>query len=106
MKLSGGFDAKRLRPRTPSNWGARLAAGFCALLATLGVLLAMAGAASLLGRPAALGELNANPTGAAVMLAGGLLLLYLGVRFWRLSRLRLRRNRELNLSPHLMKKHD
>jgi len=35
-----------------------------------------------------------------------LLLLWLGVRFWRRSRIRLRRGRELNLSPHLMKKHD
>ncbi|PWB35985.1 hypothetical protein DCO48_00630 [Pseudomonas sp. SDI] len=106
MKLSDGFDAKRLRPRERRNWGARLAAGVSALLATLGVLLAMAGVASLLGRPAALGELNANPAGAAVLLAGGLLLLYLGVWCWRRSRLRLRRSRELNLSPHLMKKHD
>ncbi|MDD1014900.1 MULTISPECIES: hypothetical protein [Pseudomonas] len=106
MKISDGFDAKRLRPRTPRNWGMRLAAAFSALLATAGVLLAMAGAASLLGRPAALGELNANPAGASVLLGLGLLLLYLGIWFWRRSRLRLRRRRELNLSPHLMKKHD
>ena len=33
-------------------------------------------------------------------------LLWLGVRLWRHSRIRLRRGRELNLSPHLMKKHD
>lgn len=85
--------------RTP---GSRLSA----LLATLGVLLAMAGAASLLGNLEALAELNANRAGAAVVLAGGLLLLYLGIWFWRRSRLRLRRSRELNLSPHLMKKHD
>ncbi|MEG1042173.1 hypothetical protein [Pseudomonas sp. NUPR-001] len=106
MKLSDGFDAKRLRQREPRNWGARLAAAFSALLATLGVLLAMAGTASLLGNLEALAELNANRAGAAVVLAGGLLLLYLGVWFWRRSRLRLRRSRELNLSPHLMKKHD
>ena len=36
MKLKGSFDAKRLRPREPRNWGARLAAGLSALLATLG----------------------------------------------------------------------
>lgn len=106
MKLSNGFDAKRLRQRQPSNWGARMAAAFSALLATLGVLLAMAGAASLLGNVPALAELNASRAGAAVVLAGGLLLLYLGVLFWRRSRLRLRRSREPNLSPHLMKKHD
>jgi threonine/homoserine/homoserine lactone efflux protein len=66
----------------------------------------MAGAASLLGNLEALAELNANRAGAAVVLAGGLVLLYLGIWFWRRSRLRLRRSRELNLSPHLMKKHD
>lgn len=49
MKLKGSFDAKRLRTRQPRNWGARLAAGLSALLATLGVLLAMAGVAGLLG---------------------------------------------------------
>ena len=56
MKLKGSFDAKRLRPREPRNWGARLAAGLSALLATLGILLAMAGFAGLLGNYAALDE--------------------------------------------------
>ena len=37
MKLKGSFDAKRLRTRQPRTWGARLAAGLSALLATLGV---------------------------------------------------------------------
>ncbi|HGM5583290.1 TPA: hypothetical protein ACKP22_005020 [Pseudomonas putida] len=106
MKLKGSFDAKRLRPREPSNWGARLAAGFSALLATLGILLAMAGFAGLLGNYQALAELNANRPLSAILTVVGLLMLYLGVRFWRRSRIRLRRGRELNLSPHLMKKHD
>ncbi|MCU1722248.1 hypothetical protein [Pseudomonas sp. 5P_5.1_Bac1] len=106
MKISDGFDAKRLRPRQPGNWRSRLAAAFSALLASVGVLLAMAGTASLLGHPAALGELNANPAAASLVLGGGLLVLYLGVWLWRRRRLRLRRGRELNLSPHLMKKHD
>ncbi|HKS15259.1 MAG TPA: hypothetical protein VJS90_19695 [Pseudomonas sp.] len=106
MKRSDGFDAKRLRQREPGNWGARLAAALSALLATLGILLAMAGFAGLLGNYAALAELNANRPLALILLGAGLLLLYLGVRFWRRSRIRLRRGRELNLSPHLMKKHD
>ncbi|OCT25872.1 hypothetical protein [Pseudomonas putida] len=106
MKLKGSFDAKRLRPREPGNWGARLAAGLSALLATLGILLAMAGFAGLLGNYQALAELNANRPLAAILTVIGLLMLYLGVRFWRRSRIRLRRGRELNLSPHLMKKHD
>ncbi|MFJ9989516.1 hypothetical protein ACIQSO_02165 [Pseudomonas putida] len=106
MKLKGSFDAKRLRPREPGNWGARLAAGLSALLATLGILLAMAGIAGLLGNYQALAELNANRPLSAILAVVGLLMLYLGVRFWRRSRIRLRRGRELNLSPHLMKKHD
>lgn len=106
MKLKGSFDAKRLRPRQAGNWGVRLAAALSALLATMGILLAMAGIAGLLGNYEALAELNANHSLAAILVALGLLLLYLGVRFWRLSRIRLRRSRDLNLSPHLMKKHD
>lgn len=104
MKLKGSIDAKRLRPRQPRNWGARLAAGLSALLATLGVLLAMAGVAGLLGNYEAFAELNANRPLASVLVVAGLLLLWLGVRGWRLSRLRLRRRHELGLSPHLTKK--
>lgn len=106
MKRSDGFNAKRLRQREHGNWGARLAAAFSALLATLGILLAMAGFAGLLGNYAPLAELNANRPLALILLGFGLLLLYIGVRVWRRSRVRLRRGRELNLSPHLMKKHD
>ncbi|MCE0916174.1 MULTISPECIES: hypothetical protein [Pseudomonas] len=106
MKLKGSFDAKRLRQREPSNWGARVAAAFSVLLATLGILLAMAGFAGLLGNYAALAELNANRPLSAILVVVGLLLLWIGVRVWRRSRIRLRRGRELNLSPHLMKKHD
>ena len=65
MKLSDGFDARRLRPRGPGSWRWRFAAALAALLAGVGVLLAMAGAATLLGRPPALGPLN-DSTGAAI----------------------------------------
>jgi membrane protein implicated in regulation of membrane protease activity len=106
MKLSDGFDARRLRPKGQRNWRFRFGAAFAALLATCGVLLAMAGAASLLGRPPALGELNASPLGSAIILAVGLLVLYIGVWLWRRCRRRSRQSRELNISPHLMKKHD
>lgn len=106
MKLSDGFDARRLRPKGQRNWRFRFGAAFAALLATCGVLLAMAGAASLFGRPPALGELNASPLGSAIILAVGLFLLHLGVWFWRRCRRRARQSRELNMSPHLMKKHD
>ena len=49
MKHSDGFDARRLRPRNASNWRLRLGAGLAALFATFGVLLSMAGIATLLG---------------------------------------------------------
>jgi hypothetical protein len=106
MKSSGGFDARRLRPRQPGNWRLRLAAGFAALFATLGVLLAMAGAASLLDRAPALGALNDSPGAAGVLLLVGLLLLWSGIAVWRKCRRRLRRPSDLSLSPHLMKKRD
>ena len=106
MKLKGSFDAKRLRQREPRNWGARLAVGLSALLTTLGILLAMAGIAGLLGNYDALAELNANRPLAVTLAVSGLVLSYLGVRFWRRSRIRLRRGHGLNLAPHLMKKHD
>jgi uncharacterized membrane protein YidH (DUF202 family) len=53
-----------------------------------------------------LGDLNASPAGAAVVVVIGLLTLYIGVWLWRRCRRRLNRNSALNMSPHLMKKHD
>ncbi|MEX6665241.1 hypothetical protein [Pseudomonas sp. W2-17] len=105
MKISDGFDARRLRPKGQGSWRMRIIAAISAVLATAGVLLAMAGVASLID-PVALGELNASPAGAAVTVIVGLLMLYVGIWFWRRSRRRRRRAGELNMSPHLMKKHD
>jgi len=106
MKLSDGFDARRLRPRGPASWRWRFAAALSALFAVLGILLAMAGAATLLGRPPALGGLNDSHGAAAVLLVLGLFLLWLGVVAWRRCRRRLRRPSDLAMAPHLMKKHD
>lgn len=106
MKLSDGFDARRLRPRGPRHWRLRLGAGLAALFATLGVLLAMAGAATLLGRPPAVGTFNESPGAGAVVLGIGLVLLWAGIRVWRLCRRRLRQPSDLSLSPGLMKKRD
>ena len=50
MKLSDSFDARRLRPRRPRVWRWRLAAAFAALVASLGVLLSLAGTWALIGR--------------------------------------------------------
>ena len=106
MKISDGFDARRLRPKGSGNWRMRLGAVVSAVLATGGVLLAMAGIASLIGHPDALGELNASPAGAVVTIVIGLFMLYIGVWMWRRSRRRRRLAGQLNMSPHLMKKHD
>ena len=117
MKISDGFDARRLRPKGPSNWRLRLVAGIAALLAIIGVLLAVAGGAGLSGHSPALGELNTSPGGSAIlwalplsfvaaMLAGGLLVLWFGVWLWRRSRRKMRQPLSLNIASHLMKKHD
>lgn len=106
MKLSDGFDARRLRPRNPSNWRLRLGAGLAALFAAIGVLLSMAGIATLLGRPTALGPLNESPTAAGVFIIIGLLLLSFGVLLWRRCRRRSRLSSDLSMAPQLMKKRD
>ncbi|MGY2377661.1 hypothetical protein ACW9IB_24455 [Pseudomonas sp. SDO524_S393] len=106
MKISDGFDARRLRPKGPSNWRLRLAAGFAALLAIVGVALAVAGGAGLAGRSPALGELNTSPGGSIILLVIGLLVLWLGVWWWRRSRRKMRQPLSLNIASHLMKKHD
>ncbi|PTU77392.1 hypothetical protein DBO86_19980 [Pseudomonas indoloxydans] len=105
MKLSDDFDARRLRPRPPKNWRLRIGAGLGALLAAFGILLAMAGVASLAGRAPVLGTLN-DSTGEATVLLLGLFLLWAGIAFWRRCRRRLRRPSDLSLSPSLMKKRD
>lgn len=106
MKISDGFDARRLRSKGPSNWRLRLATGIAALLAIIGVLLAVAGGAGLSGHSPALGELNASPGGSAILLVIGLLVLWFGVWLWRRSRRRMRQPLALNIASHLMKKHD
>jgi len=106
MKISDGFDARRLRPKAHRDWGSRLVLIFAALLILCGVLLLLAGAASLIGRPGALGELNASPAGAALVLVFGVLVSWLGVWMWRRRRRLMRKPFGLNMAPHLMKKHD
>lgn len=76
MKLSDDFDARRLRPRQPRNWRLRIGGGLGALLAAFGILLAMAGVASLAGRAPVLGALNDSAGEAIVLLLFGLFLLW------------------------------
>ena len=106
MKISDGFDARRLRPKAHSNWRARLTLTFAALLALFGALLAAAGATSLIGHPNALGELNASPAGASLVLELGLLICWLGIWMWRRRRRLMRQPLGLSMAAHLMKKHD
>ncbi|MFJ4145318.1 hypothetical protein [Pseudomonas sp. NPDC089734] len=106
MKISDGFDARRLRPKGPGHWGTRFATAIATVLVTTGVLLIMAGASGLIGHPDALGDLDATPTGAAVIAALGMSVLYIGIRLWRRCRRHRRQANGLSLSAHLMKKHD
>lgn len=107
MKLSGdGFNARRLRPRGAGGWRWRGLAALAALFAAFGILLAMAGAATLLGRPSAMGPLNDSVGAAVALLVLGLTLLWGGVNGWRRCRRHLRRRYgdDLNLSPRLLKR--
>jgi len=106
MKISDGFDARRLRPKGRGNWRTRIGALVAAILAVLGILLVVAGVSSLTGRAQAMGDLGASPTGAALVAAAGLLVFYLGVLLWRRCRRRQRGASGLSMSAHLMKKHD
>nr|WP_288498784.1 hypothetical protein [uncultured Pseudomonas sp.] len=106
MKQTNGFSAS-LRPRRSLSWRLRFAAALTALFAVLGILLLMAGASTLLGRPPALGNLNDSTTDASVLLVLGVVLLWGGVLGWRKARRRMRQRRaDLAMSPHLMKKRD
>jgi len=106
MKSSDGFNARRLRSKRPGNWRFRFGAAIAALLLALGVMLSMAGVATLLGNPPQVAGLDTSVTGAVILTVVGLLVLYVGIWVWRRCRARMRRSRELNLAPHLMKKHD
>ncbi|RRV07320.1 hypothetical protein EGJ27_11575 [Pseudomonas sp. v388] len=106
MKISDGFDARRLRPKGPRNWGTRIVSALAALLALLGLALMAAGATGLAGHPQAFGDLDASPGGAAVVAGSGLVVLLLGIALWRRCRRRRRQGHGLSMSAHLMKKHD
>lgn len=106
MKLSDGFDARRLRPRSAGNWRTRLGAALAALLATFGILLSMAGIAALFGQHSVLGPLNESAVAASLFAVIGLALLYVGVMLWRRCRRRARHASALNMAPHLLKKRD
>lgn len=105
MKISDGFDARRLRPKSRRNWRSHLVLAFTALLTACGALMALAGTISLIGHPRALGELNASPVGAALILVLGLLVCWLSAWLWRRRRRhQIHQQSGLSIAPHLMKK--
>jgi divalent metal cation (Fe/Co/Zn/Cd) transporter len=101
MKLSGGFDARRLRTRGHSPWRSRLGLIVMLVLNIAGALLALVGAAALLGKPL----VDTPDDAAAALIVAGLFMLALGAMLWRRGR-RRRSPDGLALSPHLMKRRD
>ena len=106
MKMTDKLDPPSLRPKRPGRWRWRFAAAIAAVIATLGILSAMAGVAALLRRQPAVGVLHIEPGAGAVLLVIGLFCLWLGVTFWRAARRRARGREGLSLSPRLMKRRD
>jgi membrane protein implicated in regulation of membrane protease activity len=104
MKLSDGFDARRLRPRRSGGWCLRLLSLLAILLAGLGLALCLGGIALWLGHPTALAALPGSSPGALLLLGG--VALFSGVLAWRLCRRRGRAPSELSMAPHLLKKRD
>ncbi|RFQ39628.1 hypothetical protein D0N87_03880 [Pseudomonas sp. ATCC 13867] len=106
MKLSDSFNPRALRPKRPGRWRWRFAAALAAVIATLGILSAMAGVAALLRRQPAVGVLHIEPGAGAVLLVIGLLCRLAGRAVWRAARRRARGREGLSLSPRLMKRRD
>jgi len=108
MKLPDAPDSRPPAPDRLRMAGWRLGTAIAALLAGLGILLAMAGIATLLGQapgPGAGFEVPALSAGAALLLLGlGLLLLWSGVRAWRICRHGLHALRHQHLAAQ-WKKH-
>lgn len=104
MKLTDNFDARRLRPRQPRRWRSRFGMFLALLLIILGVLLTLAGAASLLGINQVLGDMTLDPEMAIASLLLGSVLLWVGLFIRRRIRRRLYGPSGISLSPRLGKK--
>lgn len=104
MKISDGFDARRLRSRQPRDWRWRCACVVSVLLMLAGLALGGVGGATLLGDFALFAELNHSPGAALSLLVTGLVLICFGFLVRRGSRRRQLRSGDLSLAPHLLKK--
>lgn len=105
MKLSDGFDARRLRNREVTDWRWRWVCLGVALLLLSGLVLASLGGLALLSDLEALGELHGSPGAATALLLFGLLLFVSGLLMRRRSRRRRFQAGGLSLAPHLLRKH-
>mgnify|MGYP006336809463 FL=1 len=98
MKLSGGFNANRLRPRPPGKWRGRFCLTLCGLLLCIGFLLLLTGFAMALGEST---QLLAG-LGPLAVISTAVILIILGIAGWRRCR-RRRQPDELGMAPGLLK---
>ncbi|WP_462379267.1 hypothetical protein [Pseudomonas sp. Marseille-QA0892] len=104
MKLSDGFDARRLRPKGSSSWRVRLGCTFAALLIAIGAMLIIMGAAALAGRPLLASGLDATIASGLAAFIPGVLITWVGFLFWRRCRRGKRGPDGLAMSPHLLRR--
>lgn len=104
MKLSDGFDARRLRNREVTDWRWRWVCLGVALLILTGLALATLGGLALLSDLQQLEELHASPAAASSLVLCGLLVLISGLLIRRRSRRRRFHGSGLSLAPHLLRK--
>lgn len=104
MKLTDNFDARRLRPREPRRWRLRFGLLLALSLIIIGVVLALAGGASLWDFEQLPASLALDHETAIVSLLLGLLLFWAGLLLRRRIRRRLYGPSGISLSPRLGRK--
>lgn len=104
MKLSDGFDARRLRNRDVPDWRWRWVCVGVALLILSGLTLTAFGALALFSSFEPVSELRASPPATLSVLLTGVLLTVSGLLLRRRSRRRRRHGGALSLAPHLLRK--
>lgn len=104
MKLSDGFDARRLRPKGPSSWRGRLGCTLAVLVIAGGAMLIVMGVAALAGHPLLASGLDATIASGLAALIPGVLITWIGLLFWRRCRRGKRGMDGLEMSPHLLRR--